>query len=79
MFCAGCIFELNFLLPPKTNEEATAVSLKKSKEEYAQIIQSKDLSLQELHRCNNQQAEKLEQIQATIGELQNSLALAAER
>uniref|UniRef100_A0A4W6CIW5 Synaptonemal complex protein 1 n=1 Tax=Lates calcarifer TaxID=8187 RepID=A0A4W6CIW5_LATCA len=55
--------------------EAIAVSLEQSKEEYAQTIHSKDLSIQELSRVKNQQAEKLEEIQATIQELQNSLDL----
>ncbi|XP_039972199.1 synaptonemal complex protein 1 isoform X2 [Xiphias gladius] len=61
------------------NCEAIAASLEQSKEEYAQIIQSKDLNLQELSRVKNQQAEKLEQIQTTIQELQNSLALEIQR
>ncbi|XP_056241836.1 synaptonemal complex protein 1-like isoform X2 [Seriola aureovittata] len=61
------------------NREAIAAALEQSKEEYAQIIQSKDVSLQELSRVKNQQAEKLEQIQTTIKELQDSLALEIQR
>ncbi|GAA6216779.1 synaptonemal complex protein 1-like [Lates japonicus] len=61
------------------NGEAIAVSLEQSKEEYAQTIHSKDLSIQELSRVKNQQAEKLEEIQATIQELQNSLDLERQR
>ncbi|XP_062262635.1 synaptonemal complex protein 1 [Platichthys flesus] len=57
------------------NHEATAAALKQSKDECAQIIQSKDLSLQELETVKMQQAEKLEQIQTTVEELQSSLAL----
>ncbi|XP_034440531.1 synaptonemal complex protein 1 isoform X1 [Hippoglossus hippoglossus] len=61
------------------NHEATAAALKQSKDECAQIIQSKDLSLQELSTVKIQQAEKLEQIQTTVEELQSSLALEMRR
>ncbi|KAF0034597.1 hypothetical protein F2P81_012355 [Scophthalmus maximus] len=61
------------------NHEAIAAALEHSKDEFAQIIQSKDSSLQELGRVKIQQAEKLEQIQTTIKELQNSLALEIQR
>ncbi|XP_042262982.1 synaptonemal complex protein 1 isoform X1 [Thunnus maccoyii] len=63
----------------ETSQEAIAAMLKQSKEEHAQIIQSKDLSLQELSRVKDQQAKKLEEIQTTIQELQNSLALEIQR
>lgn len=53
--------------------------LKQSKEEYAQIIESKDLSLHELIRVKDQQAKKLEEIQTTIQELQESLATEIQR
>lgn len=53
--------------------------LVKSEEEYAQMIKSKDLNLEELSKVRNQQAEKLEQIQTTIQELQNSLAFETQR
>lgn len=53
--------------------------LKQSNEEYAQIIQSKDLSLMELQQFKIQQTEKLEQFQTTIQGLQNSLALEIRR
>lgn len=53
--------------------------LEKSKEEYAQMIKSKDLNLEELRKVRNQQAEKLEQIQTAIQELQNSLAFETQR
>nr|XP_020479704.1 synaptonemal complex protein 1 isoform X2 [Monopterus albus] len=59
--------------------EAISAALEQSKEEYVQIIQTKDLDLQELSRVKNQQAEKLEQIQTTIQELQKSLALEIQR
>lgn len=64
---------------PQKNSEAIAAVLEQSKEEYADMIQSKDLNLQELSRVKHQQAEKLEQIQTTIQELENSLALAIQR
>lgn len=47
--------------------------LDQSKEEYAEIIRSKDLNLEELIKFNNQQEEKLQQLQTTINELQDSL------
>lgn len=59
--------------------EAIAALLEKSKEEYAEVIQSKDLKLEELNRVTIQQAEKQEQIQTTTKELQNSLALETQR
>ncbi|XP_036957943.1 synaptonemal complex protein 1 isoform X6 [Acanthopagrus latus] len=59
--------------------DAIAAMLEKSKEEYAQMIKSKDLNLEELRKVRNQQAEKLEQIQTTIQELQNSLAFETQR
>ncbi|XP_073324824.1 synaptonemal complex protein 1 [Pagrus major] len=61
------------------NNDAIAAMLEESKEEYAQMIKSKDLNLEELSRVRNQQAEKLEQIQTTIQELQNSLASEIQR
>ncbi|CAK6967226.1 synaptonemal complex protein 1 [Scomber scombrus] len=63
----------------ETSQEALAAMLKQSKEEYAQIIQSKDLSLKELSTVKNQQAKKLEEIQTTIQELQESLATEIQR
>nr|XP_019952084.1 PREDICTED: synaptonemal complex protein 1 [Paralichthys olivaceus]XP_019952085.1 PREDICTED: synaptonemal complex protein 1 [Paralichthys olivaceus] len=63
----------------RKNHEAIAAALKQSKDECAQIIQSKDLSLQEMGRVKIQQAEKLEQIQTTAEELQSSLALEMRR
>lgn len=60
---------------PQETCEAIAATLAQSKEEYGETIQNKDLSLQELTRVKTQQAEKLEEIQTTIQELQNSLAL----
>ncbi|XP_037622797.1 synaptonemal complex protein 1 isoform X1 [Sebastes umbrosus] len=61
------------------NREAIAGVLEQSKREHAEMIQNRDLSLQQLSRVKNQQAEKLEQIQTTIQELQNSLALEIQR
>ncbi|XP_035858115.1 synaptonemal complex protein 1 isoform X4 [Sander lucioperca] len=61
------------------NCEAAAALLEQSKEEYAEMIQNKDLSLQELSRVTNQQADKLEQIQTTSQELQNSLTSEIQR
>ncbi|KAM4588658.1 synaptonemal complex protein 1 isoform 2-T2 [Odontesthes bonariensis] len=60
-------------------EETTAAALEQSRKEYEQIILSKDLSMQELSRAKNQQAEKLEKHQTTIEELKNSIALQIER
>ncbi|XP_058487832.1 synaptonemal complex protein 1 isoform X3 [Solea solea] len=59
--------------------EASATAMEQRKAEYAQILQSKDLSLQELNKLKNQQAEKQEQFQTTIKELQNALALEIQR
>uniref|UniRef100_A0A667WJJ8 Synaptonemal complex protein 1 n=1 Tax=Myripristis murdjan TaxID=586833 RepID=A0A667WJJ8_9TELE len=50
-----------------------SLSLEQSKEEYEEIILQKDNSLQELNRVKDQQADKLEQIQTAIQELQKSL------
>ncbi|XP_008278563.1 synaptonemal complex protein 1 [Stegastes partitus] len=59
--------------------ETIAEALEQNKKEYAQIIQSKDLSLQELSTVNSQQTVKLEQVQMTIQKLENSLALEIQR
>ncbi|XP_074524961.1 synaptonemal complex protein 1 [Halichoeres trimaculatus] len=59
--------------------EAITAQLVKSKEEYAKMIQIKDLSLQELSTIKTQQKEKLERIQKTIQELQNSLSCETQR
>lgn len=66
------------MLKKKTVEAVTA-ALEQSKEEYAQIICSKDLSLQELNAIKSQQATKLEQIETTIQQLQNSLTVKIQR
>ncbi|XP_061688901.1 synaptonemal complex protein 1 [Syngnathoides biaculeatus] len=57
----------------EASREAMDVVLRHYKEEHAQILSSKDLSLQEVHRVKNEQAEVLKQVQATLVELQNSL------
>ncbi|XP_041808193.1 synaptonemal complex protein 1 isoform X2 [Chelmon rostratus] len=59
--------------------EAIAAMLEQSKEECTEMIQTKDLNLEELSRVKNQQADMLEQIQTTIQKLQNSLALEIQR
>lgn len=64
---------------PQKNHNATAAALKKREEEYAQTIQSKDLSLKMLSRVNKQQAEKLDQSQITTKELQNLLSIQMQR
>lgn len=61
------------------NCKAVADLLEQSKEENAVIIQNKDAKLEELNRVQDQQAEKLEQSQANIQELQKSLALETQR
>lgn len=81
LFCAAVLLSalikmFSFL---QKNREAVAAMLEQSKEEFTELIQSKDLNLLELSRVKNQQAEKLEQIQTTIQELQNSLALEIQR
>ncbi|XP_054640964.1 synaptonemal complex protein 1 isoform X2 [Dunckerocampus dactyliophorus] len=63
----------------ETNRKAIAAMLEESKEEYAQVVSSKDLSLQELCRVKNEQAEKLERVQAIVLELQNALAFEEQR
>ncbi|XP_077428427.1 synaptonemal complex protein 1 isoform X2 [Vanacampus margaritifer] len=63
----------------KTSQEAMSAMLRQSKEEHVQILSSKDLSLQEVCRVKNEQAEKLEQVQKTLVELQNSLAFEERR
>lgn len=70
---------LNYFSLFQKKYEAIAALLEKSKEEYADVIQSKDLKLEELNRVTIQQAEKQEQIQTTTKELQNSLALETQR
>ncbi|XP_077581695.1 synaptonemal complex protein 1 [Stigmatopora nigra] len=59
--------------------EAVVAELRQSKEEHTQILTSKDLSLQEVLRVKNEQAEKLEQVQTTLVELKDSLALEEQR
>lgn len=59
--------------------EAITAALEQNKEDYAKIIQSKDVSLQELMDVKNQLTEKLDRIETTIGELQNSLSLKMQR
>ncbi|KAF3837508.1 hypothetical protein F7725_004972 [Dissostichus mawsoni] len=54
---------------------ALAAILEQTKEEFTEMIQSKDSSLQGLRKVKNDQAETLEQIQTNIQELQDSLAL----
>ncbi|KAM6920399.1 synaptonemal complex protein 1-like isoform 2-T2 [Lycodopsis pacificus] len=61
------------------NREAIAAMLAQSKEEYGQMIENKDLSLQELTRVKHQQADKLEEIQTTLQELQSSQAAEIQR
>ncbi|XP_068568592.1 synaptonemal complex protein 1 isoform X2 [Cebidichthys violaceus] len=61
------------------NREAIAAMLAQSKEEYGEMIQNKDLSLLELTRVKHQQADKLEEIQTTLQELQSSLAAEMQR
>nr|XP_057910558.1 synaptonemal complex protein 1 isoform X2 [Doryrhamphus excisus] len=63
----------------ETNRQDIAAMLKESKEEYAQVVSSKDFSLQELCRVKNEQAEKLALVQATVLELQNALAFEEQR
>ncbi|XP_030586347.1 synaptonemal complex protein 1 isoform X2 [Archocentrus centrarchus] len=63
----------------RETEETNAAALQQSKKEYVEIIQSKDLSLQELTRVKNQQAEELGRIQTTIQELKSLLALEKQR
>ncbi|KAI9524455.1 hypothetical protein NQZ68_018138 [Dissostichus eleginoides] len=59
--------------------EALAAILEQTKEEFTEMIQSKDSSLQGLRKVKNDQAETLEQIQTNIQELQDSLALETKR
>ncbi|XP_033939435.1 synaptonemal complex protein 1 [Pseudochaenichthys georgianus] len=59
--------------------EALAAILEQTKEEFTEMIQSKDSSLQELSKVKNDQAETLEQIQTNIQGLQDSLALETKR
>ncbi|XP_014329903.1 synaptonemal complex protein 1 isoform X1 [Xiphophorus maculatus] len=63
----------------KKKEENTAAALEKSKNEYKEIIQDKDLNIQELNRVKTEQAEKLEKIETTIKNLKNSQALEIQR
>ncbi|MEQ2287569.1 hypothetical protein AMECASPLE_013922 [Ameca splendens] len=62
-----------------TKEENTAAALERSKKEYEEIIQNKDLNMQDLNRIKIQQSEKLKKIEATIKDLKNSLALEIQR
>nr|XP_061814020.1 synaptonemal complex protein 1-like [Nerophis lumbriciformis] len=63
----------------ETSLEAVIAELKQSREEHVLILSSKDLSLQEVHRVKNEQAEKLEQVQIILVELKNSLAFEEQR
>lgn len=72
-------FDWNTIASFKKNQETIAAALEQSKIQYAQIIQEKDLSLQELSRLKIQQAEKLEQLQSAIQDQNNSLAMETHR
>lgn len=61
------------------NCDAIGALLEQNKEECAINIQNKDSKLEELSRVQQQQAQKLEQSQINIQELQNSLTLETER
>lgn len=61
------------------NCETIAALLEQNKVEYTQMVKSKDLNMEELSRVKTQQAQQLEQSEATIQELQNSLALEIQR
>lgn len=61
------------------NCETITALLEQNKAECTQMIKSKDLNLEELSRVKTQQAQQLEQSQATIQELQYSLALEIQR
>ncbi|XP_077385305.1 synaptonemal complex protein 1 isoform X2 [Festucalex cinctus] len=63
----------------ETNREAMSSMLRQSKEEHVQILSTKDLSLQEVRQVKNEQAEKLERVQRSLVELQNSLAFVEQR
>ncbi|XP_061641186.1 synaptonemal complex protein 1 [Phyllopteryx taeniolatus] len=63
----------------ETSREVMGDVLRQNKEEHAQILSSKDLSLQEVRRVKNEKAEKLKQVQTTLVELQNSLAFEERR
>lgn len=81
MKCHLCSFLLDLKSSSliQKNYKAIAVLLEQSKEENAVIIQNKDIKLEEFNRVQDQQAEKLEQSQANIQELQKSLALETQR
>lgn len=59
--------------------DAVVALLEKTKEEYAVNIKNKDCKLEELSRVQQQQAQKLEQSQTNVQELQNSLTLETAR
>ncbi|XP_056885465.1 synaptonemal complex protein 1 isoform X2 [Takifugu flavidus] len=61
------------------NCDAIGALLEQNKEECAINIQNKDSKLEELSRVQQQQAQKLEQSQIKIQELQNALTLETER
>uniref|UniRef100_H3DLQ0 Synaptonemal complex protein 1 n=1 Tax=Tetraodon nigroviridis TaxID=99883 RepID=H3DLQ0_TETNG len=64
-----------FVVKCNKNYNVITVILEQTKEENAVIMQNKDAKIKELNRVQDQQAEKLEQSQANIQELQKSLAL----
>ncbi|XP_016892362.1 synaptonemal complex protein 1 isoform X2 [Cynoglossus semilaevis] len=59
--------------------DASVAALEINKVEYSQILQSRELSLKELNKSRNEQAEKQKQLQTKIEELKGSLALERER
>lgn len=63
----------------EAKQEAVAVLLAESKQEYVKIIQNKDLSLRELTDEKCQQLEKLGQMQMTVDQLQESLTVETQK
>lgn len=72
-------FDCYIIFLSKKTVEAITAALEQNKEEYTEIIQKRDVSLQELMEVKSQHAEKLEQIETTIRKLQNSLSLKIQR
>lgn len=63
----------------KQIKETTAAALEQSKRECEEMIQSKDLSIQELNRAKIQLTEKLETTEAALQELKTSHCLEKKR
>lgn len=66
-------------IAPKKNLAGIMSALERNKEEYQQLIQKKDLRIEELRTVQDQQAKTLVDMQAAANERESSLTSEMER